>query len=378
MTNSQNHDSNMTSVTSSLSEIAAAVMAATRNGKPQQVLQEIAHTARKLANARYAALGIPNGHGGFEHFLVSGLNEEDFARIPHPPVGRGLLGVILREHTTLRIEEISHDARKSGFPPNHPRMHSLLGVPIEIGNMNFGSLYLSDKIDGTPFTEDDQRLVETLAGYAALTIAGVQLSEKQSRLSTLEERERIAMELHDSIIQLLYAVGMELQLLKTDLERPETLVGPIKHLDEVIGEIRRYILNLKSAESRRFTILQGLRNTLDRLHAPSNLKIGLDAPDEYPPFDTPTFDTICQICTEVASNTIRHANATELGVRAYRSNGDFVLDMADNGTGFDLQDVSPGLGLMNIRRRAQLHSGMVELYSNRDSGTRVRVTLPIR
>jgi signal transduction histidine kinase len=368
----------MTSVLTSLKKITIAVINASDTGDIEAVLQEIANTARELVSAKYAALGIPNGKGQLAHFLISGLATAEVAQIPHQPVGKGLLGAIIKERTAIRLSEIQADPRSSGFPIHHPQMTTFLGVPIQIGEYLLGMLYLCDKQDGSTFTDDDQTLVEALANYAALALGGIELSNRQTRLSLLEERERIAMELHDSVIQLLYAVGMELQLLRTEVEQPDKLTPPIKHVDEVIAEIRRYIMNLKSAESRRMTIYAGIKVTIDRLYAPPTLEVILDASDEYPPFDSPTFDSMCQICSELASNAIRHSNASRLYVTAKRLGTDFVITVEDNGAGFDIHNVSPGLGLANVRRRAQLHGGMVEIYTSAGNGTRVRLTFPIR
>lgn len=377
MTSNSHHSPDVTLVVSSLQGIASAVVRAGQHGNLNAVLQEIAHVARQLIRTRYAALGIPDGSGGFRHFLVSGLSEAEFAQIPHPPLGRGLLGVIMNERKPLRLESIQTDPRSSGFPPNHPPMHTLLGVPIQVGAYLFGLLYLSDKIDGTQFTDEDQLLVETLAGYASLAIAGVQLSEQQSRVSVLEERERIGMELHDSVIQSLYAIGMELQLMKSDAAPLLDLDSPIRHLDNVIGEIRQYILNLKASTSHRTTIRDSITAVFERLHIPPHLHVIIDAPDEYPPLESHTFEAACQICSEVASNAIRHANATELYVAARKERSAFVMIIKDNGSGFDVNAVEKGLGLTNIMRRAQLLSGNVSIRSFPGEGTQITLTLPL-
>ncbi|MCC6613532.1 MAG: GAF domain-containing sensor histidine kinase [Anaerolineae bacterium] len=369
----------MSLVVSSLQNIAAAVVKASQHGGLRSVLQEIAHTASVLVGARYSALGIPDGYGGFRHFLVNGVTEDEFKAVPHPPQGKGLLGAIMRDRTSIRVEEINSHPRSAGFPPNHPDMTTLLGVPIEIGQHLFGLLYLSDKYNGEPFTEADQRLIETLASYAALAIAGVQLSEQQSRLSILEERERIGMELHDSVIQSLYAVGMELQLIRLDSDTPEQLDNPLRALDAVIGDIRRYIMNLKSADAQRLTIRQGLTAVLDRLHIPPDLTVEIDVADEYPPLDTPTFDAVCLILSEVASNAIRHAKATRIQVSVFRDGRNFTMEVEDNGIGFDQEHLKrTGLGLANIRRRAELHGGTIQVTSAEGDGTCVRLVLPLK
>ncbi|MCA9905995.1 MAG: GAF domain-containing sensor histidine kinase [Anaerolineae bacterium] len=379
ITSNDNNDAKLTHVVSSLQNIAAAVVKASQHGGLRSVLQEIARTASVLVGARYSALGIPDGYGGFRHFLVNGVTEEEFAAVPHTPQGKGLLGVIMREHQSLRVDNIHTHPRSAGFPPNHPNMTTLLGVPIEIGQHLFGLLYLSDKHDGHPFTEEDQRLIETLASYAALAIAGVQLSEQQSRLSILEERERIGMELHDSVIQSLYAVGMELQLIRLSSSEAELLDNPLHNLDAVISDIRRYIMNLKSADAQRITIRQGLTAVFDRLHIPPDLTVEIDVANEYPPLDAPTFDAVCLILSEVASNAIRHAHATRIQVSVFRDGRTFTMEVEDNGIGFDTNVVRRnGLGLANIRRRAELHGGTIEVTSAEGDGTCVRLTMPIK
>src|SRR6185369_16522815 len=149
-----------------------------------------------------------------------------------------------------------------------------LGVPIQVKEQLFGILYLCDRRDEQPFTEQDEWLVETIAGYAALAIAGSQLGEKQSRLTLLEERERIGMELHDGIIQSLYAIGMQLQLTRLSHEIPGDLLGePVKNLDTVIEDIRRYILNLKVSSYTQQTVSEAINDLVARSHIPSTLTV---------------------------------------------------------------------------------------------------------
>jgi signal transduction histidine kinase len=361
-----------------LQELATAVLSAASDGNLKQILQEIAHTARRMVKARYAALGIPDGDGGLKHFVISGLNEEAFALIPHPPAGKGLLGAIMNERIAIRLAHIEDDSRSSGFPPHHPEMTSFLGVPIQVGQHLFGQIYLSDKLNGTEFNDDDQRLVETLASYAALALAALELSEQQKRVSLLEERERISMELHDSVIQMLYAVGMELQLLKPELPAPDHLDAPIRHLDASISEIRRHIMNLKSSEAVRPTIRRLILTTLEQLHVPSGISINIDAADIAAPLEPQSLNSLCQICLELLSNAIRHAEATTISIRANWVENQFLLEIADDGKGFDMQHIELGLGLINIQRRVEQLKGSIQFVSQAGSGTQVRVTVPTR
>src|SRR5690349_16394153 len=236
MTQPEDHTKDVTFVLSSLKTMAESVGQAANAGSLEQVLQQIANVVQEVVGVRYAALGIPDGKGSLKYFMTVGITEEDIKLIDHYPHGLGLLGAIMHERETVRLEHIAEDSRSVGFPANHPPMDRLLGVPVQTGQELFGMLYLCDRNDGKIFTEQDQWLVETFAGYAALAIAGAQLSDQRSRITLFEERERVSMELHDGIIQSLYAVGMQLQL--TRMNHPELeneLKEVVSSIDTVIG-----------------------------------------------------------------------------------------------------------------------------------------------
>jgi signal transduction histidine kinase len=144
----------------------------------ETVLERIVQMAREQAGARYAALGVVNEQGDLEKFIPVGMTKEEIARMPHPPVGRGLLGIMRDERQTVRISEISADPRSVGFPSGHPEMHSFLGVPILSGDKLLGQLYLTDKINYHEFTGQDERVIETLAAYAAIAISNARLYEE--------------------------------------------------------------------------------------------------------------------------------------------------------------------------------------------------------
>jgi signal transduction histidine kinase len=259
-------------------------------------------------------------------------------------------------------------------------MDRLLGVPVQVGEQLFGMLYLTDRLDDQPFTEEDQWLVESLAGYAALAIAGSQLSEQRGRLLLLEERERVGMELHDGIIQSLYAIGMQLQLLK--MTQPgviEELSKATRSLDVVIEDIRRYILNLKVAAYEQQTLRAALLDVLARLHIPKTLHIEVNAPDRQPPFAPPVVEAICQIAYEAVSNIVRHAHATEATITVIESPTHFQMVIEDNGRGIstDLTRAQQGLGLSNVMQRARIHGGEVVIDNAPDGGTRVTLSLPL-
>jgi len=370
----------VTIVLATLKDIAEAVVGAAEAGTLRQVFQQIAYVAQQLVHSRYAALGIPAENGTLMYFEVAGLEPDKIKRIAHPPIGRGLLGVIMHDREILRLEHMSEHPRSVGFPENHPYMDRLLGVPVQAGEQLFGMLYLTDRLDDQPFTQEDQWLVESLAGYAALAIAGSQLSEQHGRLMLLEERERVGMELHDGIIQSLYAIGMQLQLLK--LSKPEVgeeLLKATRSLDAVIEDIRHYILNLKVANYEQQTTRACLNDVIARLHVPPSLKIEVNAPDRQPPFAPPVVEAVCQIAYEAISNIIRHAQATEALVEATENATHFRMMIRDNGSGFtpDTTSEHEGLGLRNMMQRARIYGGSMTFESSPGQGTRLILELPL-
>jgi signal transduction histidine kinase len=146
------------------------------------LLQRIVETAAELTGARYAALGVvhPSGHG-LERFLTTGIDPETYAAIGEIPRGRGLLGVVIREARPVRLHEIADDPRSVGLPPNHPPMHTFLGVPILLRGVAYGNLYLAEKQDGHDFTEEDEDVIQLLAAQAAVAIENARLYESSVR-----------------------------------------------------------------------------------------------------------------------------------------------------------------------------------------------------
>ena len=141
------------------------------------LLQKLVETAAALTGARYAALGVIDGTGTeLERFLTTGIDPETHAAIGELPRGRGILGVLITDAETLRLESITDDPRSVGFPPHHPPMRGFLGVPILLRGRAYGNLYLTEKADGR-FTAEDQELVETLASQAAVAIENARLLE---------------------------------------------------------------------------------------------------------------------------------------------------------------------------------------------------------
>ncbi len=147
----------------------------------ESVLRRIAELARDQVDAKYAAVGVLGEDGELEQFIPVGMADSLIAKMPHPPLGLGLIGAIMQSEHPIRIPDISADPRSAGFPQHHPSMKSLLGVSIHSGQNRYGQIYLTEKKGGEPFSEDDQQIIETLAAYAAVAIANARLYKKLIR-----------------------------------------------------------------------------------------------------------------------------------------------------------------------------------------------------
>lgn len=380
---SDNHPdkSNTSVILTQLKEIASAVMYAAEAGKLEMVLERIAQVSLQLVNAQYSALGVPDGKGGLRHFKTAGLSPEEAARLTHLPRGGGLIGALMQDRKSIRLSKMQDDPRSIGFCAAHPYMTSLLGVPIQIGQQLFGTFYLCDRKDGLPFDEQDEWILEMLAGYAAVAISSSQLNDRQSRLALLEDRERIGMELHDGVIQSLYGIGMHLELMRlsggaTDIELGET----VGNLNEVIEDIRRYIMNLHGGNQNTKSVRISLLNVISRLYPPEDLHIILEAPESAPPFTPAVFEAICQMAHEAISNAVRHSDATAITVTASQNQNQFIINVEDNGKGFDVSKLNhaEGLGLRNLQHRAAMLSGHVSVHSVATEGTRLTISMPVR
>ena len=171
------------------------------------VLQRIIESACKLVDARYGALGVVDDHGRLTDLATSGVDESTHEAVGRLPEFKGMLGVLLTDPKPLRLRDLSEHPLAQGFPPGHPEMTSFLGVPIR-GKEAVGSLYLADKQSGDEFSEEDERLAVTLAAASGVAIDNARLQSSLEHMAVLEDRERIARELHDKVIQRLFAAGM--------------------------------------------------------------------------------------------------------------------------------------------------------------------------
>jgi signal transduction histidine kinase len=349
-----------------------------------EVLQVIVDQVRPLVRARYAALGIVDEHGIVERFITSGISDEVRASIGPIPRGHGLVGLIIEENRAFRIDDINVDPRRHGFPPNHPPMTTFLGVPITVKGRSVGNLYLTDKAGGSPFTEADQEIVEFFARHAGIAIDNARLHELVRSLAVIEERERIGKDLHDGIIQSLYAVGLSLEDVPDLMDEDPTEVvrrveRAIDNLHVAIGDIRNFIFGLRPDLLGGMPLMAGLAALADEFRHNTMIDIELAGAglDSEPPADVTAH--LLGIVNEALSNVARHAAASRAWVDASSgADGSVVVRVRDNGRGFDASIGAPlgHQGLANMRSRAAGIGASLEVVSDPGSGTTISITLP--
>jgi len=345
------------------------------------ILQKIVELACQVADARYGALGVLDSDGRMIFdFITHGVTEEERRAIGNLPVGKGILGLLITEATPIRLAKIQDHPRSVGFPPNHPPMTSFLGVPIKVRGRVYGNLYLTEKRGAAEFTEEDQEAVVTLAAQAGVAIENARLHEDLRRLAVLEDRERIAQELHDGVIQSLFAVGMGLQAAGAMADDPETVRGrldaAVNDVDRVIRDLRNYIFGLGGGPADR-ELSRALHGLGDELRRGSEIAIRVEVDPAASGALASRATDIAQFAREALTNAVRHSGAATVSVVISRDDGSFVLEIEDDGKGFDPEATEgPGRGLGNLRARAQTLGADLDIDSEPGRGTRVRLVMP--
>ena len=348
----------------------------------EQVLQLIVDRVRELVSAQYAALGIVDEQGVITQFITSGISSEQRSAIGDLPRGHGLLGLIIRENRSYRIPKISAHAESYGFPANHPPMDSFLGVPVTVKGDVVGRLYLTNKQGAADFGANDQALVETFALHAGIAIENVRLHEQVQRLAVVDERDRISRDLHDSVIQMIYAVTLSLDdvpdLVKEAPAEAATRVDTaIDALHDVIRDIRHFIFGLQPLLLDSGSLMDGFNVLADELRRNTTTEIHVRG-DEPPDLPLAMVADLLAIAREALANVARHADAGHATIAVSGADGAVRLEIADDGRGFAADaDLSRGHhGLANMRTRAAGLGGTLDMESGAGEGTRIIVVIP--
>jgi signal transduction histidine kinase len=367
-----------------LKAVSDAVLAIGAELSVEEVLQRLVHSARTLAGARYAALGIPDDEGGFSQFLTSGMSEKLIASLGPLPRTHGMLGAMLETAEPFRTHDIHEDPRFNGWwPRGHPDMHSFLGVPIVAPEGVIGAFYLTEKEGESDFTAADQELIQLLAAHAAIAITNARLYEQSRELSILSERNRLALELHDAVSQKLFSLVLNAEaaamLLDRDANEARAKVVKLQELArEALDELRSLIFELRPPDLERDGLCGALRKHVDVLRRIQPARIELEGDLELAP-DLRRDQDVFRIAQEALQNALRHAHATHIVLRLRAEDGRLVLDVEDDGVGFDpdAADVrSRRLGLTSMEERAQRLGARLEVRSAEGAGTTVHLETP--
>ena len=378
------------------------------------VLRRIVAGAATIAEAQYAALGIYDDSGAIESFIHHGMDDDTVARIGTLPGGQGLLGEVIVASGPIRLANLSTDSRSGGFPPNHPPMRTFLGVPVGRGGRRYGNLYVTEKADGQPFTDEDEALVVAFAAFAVGAIESALLvqaerarAEAVAELAVVTERAgfkremlgeilnaqeaeraRVSRDLHDDIGQALTSVLLGLRLVESSLTSDDAALADARERTDDVRELVADALRQtrKMAFDLRPTLLDdvGLLPALERLaedmtaRGDTTVALAADgfAADRLPPeIET----VIYRVVQEALTNITRHASAATASITVIVAEGRVRALVEDDGIGFETGTaLTRGrLGLKGMTERADLVGGTVELSSTPGSGTTLLLELPL-
>ncbi len=352
------------------------------------LIERMVRAAVELAGARYGALGVlaPGGEG-LSEFVHYGMDPATVARIGSLPKGMGLLGLLVRRPEAIRIADLATHPESVGFPPGHPPMSSFLGAPVRVRGQVFGILYLTDKRDGGEFSDEDQQLVTALAVAAGGAVENARLQERIRQLTLAEDRERIARDLHDTVIQRIFAVALSLQAAEgaaaADPALAERLRGATDDLDETIRQIRTTIFALEPPAAAAAV----LRAQVIAVCAEARRSLGfdpavrLDGPVDAVPAHVG--GDVLAALREALSNVARHAGASHVAVSLTAADVALTLAVADDGVGYRAGGTaaktggSGGSGIPNMVSRAEALGGSCDLCARPGGGTHLEWRVPL-
>ena len=353
-----------------------AILSIASNFSLPAVLKRITEAACTLVDARYGALGVIGDDRSLSDFVTVGVDDETHHAIGHLPEGHGILGLLIVDPKPLRLKDLGTHPQSYGFPAHHPPMRSFLGVPIKVRDTVFGNLYLCEKRTEPQFSEEDEQLVVALATTAGVAIENARLHERVQSLAIVEDRDRIARDLHDRVIQRLFATGMSLQTTARLIDQPEVtarLQQAVEDVDETIREIRNTIFALGSSTRR------GIR--LDILGVADEARAGLGfVPHVHleGPVETMVPEDVAEhllaVLRESLSNVARHAGAARVDV-VITAGADLTVRVVDDGRGFD--PVERGRGLRNMEQRASSLGGKFTIGTDAERGTVLEWRVPL-
>jgi signal transduction histidine kinase len=370
------------------------VRAVTLGASLDRVLHDLAASARDLVGARYAAIGIPEHEGEeFARFVTVGMSDELVARLGPLPRTHGVLDAMLADPSPHRTDDITQDRRFRGWWPSaHPTMRSFLGVPIVSAGDIIGAFYLTDKEGAPGFSADDEAAVVLLASHAAVAIDQARLFEDSRELALVQERGRLARELHDAMSQSLFSLQLAAdtatRLLPDDPAAAADQLAIVRTLSgQVAGELRTAVEELRPADLERDGLAATLGAQLGLAGRAHDVAVELDIGD-LPALEPEAEHQVLRIAQEAVTNALRHAGASRVRVTLASGGGDagdaagrreVWLRVADDGRGFDPDARllrARRLGLTSMHERAASLGGALTITSAPGQGTTVELRFP--
>ena len=350
------------------------------------VLRKVVERARRLVGARYGALSVIDREGRIQQFITSGITPEVREAIGPPPVGHGVLGVVLREGQHLRLENVGAHPKSAGFPPNHPVMRTLLAVPIVCSSPFLGNLYLSEKNDGDLFSASDEETLDRFAVQAAIAIDNAYLHAQTADLAVATERLRISHEMHDGLAQVLGYVNTKVQAADAYLKRgkadeaSEQLRELVVSARQAYAEVREGIVDLRTLPDADRPLDQVLREYIERWKEQTGIDTEFTFSGDI--HLRPVIELqLVRIIQEALANVRKHARATSARVAVARADGSIRVTVSDNGLGFNPEAMArsqfPRFGLSTMRERASSIGGALAVDSEPGKGTTVTFDLPL-
>ena len=368
-----------------LREVSAAVLAVASRVSVREVLGTILVSARRLLDARYAALGVPDDNGSFAEFLADGITDEQWRAIGPVPRQHGLLGVLLRDPNPVRLRDIRNHPRFGWWPAAHPVLTDFIGMPITDGDEILGELFLANKRSPGGFTAQDQELLRLLAAHAAIALVNARLYERSRELSIMEERNRLARELHDAVTQKLFSLRLTADaaatLLDRDPARAAAELATVRQLAaEATGELRAVMVGLRPVDLAGDGLDVALRkqaDLLDRVHSASVRFTG----EPVAGLSAAAQEAAYRIAQEALHNALQHANPTLVLISLAGQEDTVLLEITDDGAGFDTNvpphtAASQRLGLLSMRERAHAVGGRLSVDSRPGGVATVRLVVP--
>jgi signal transduction histidine kinase len=363
-----------------LRRLLVAVMSVAPDLDLSTVLERIVEAARDLVGARYAALGVLDPGGTYlAQFITAGLDDNQRAAIGELPKGHGILGLLITSPEPIRLRNLREHPDSFGFPLNHPPMTSFLGVPLYVRGEMFGNLYLTDKEDDTAFSDVDEELALGLAAAAALAIDNARMHERTGELSLLADRERIGRDLHNTVVQSLFATGLAMQGTARLAERPEVIERLQQHINDLDNTIREIRTAIFSVEIARTAVSSLRREVLDLVAGSARVLCFEPTVHFDGPIDSAVSEEVSKsllpVLREALSNVARHAAASHVAV-TLRADSNLLLEVLDDGTGGAMEP-GGGNGLRNMTRRAEDLGGHAEFSPGAKGGTRLQWIVPL-